>query len=51
MITSAIRAEEIKRQVKAKRNVARESLLKEERKIDTFVKKDNFEENNRHFVK
>ena len=32
MITSAIRAEEIKRQVKAKRNVARESLLKEERR-------------------
>ena len=51
MITSAIREKEIKRQVKAKRNVARESLLKEERKIDTFVKKDNFEENNRHFVK
>ena len=45
MITSATRAEEIKRQVKVKRNVARESLLNEERKLDTYVKKDNFEEN------
>ena len=42
MITSAMRAEEIKRQAKAKRNVARESLLNETRKIDTSVKKDNF---------
>ena len=31
MITSATRAEEIKRQVKGKRNVARESLLNEDR--------------------
>ena len=47
MITSARRAEEIKRQVKAKRNVARESLLNEEKKIDTSIKKDNFEENDK----
>ena len=45
MITSATRAEEIKRQAKTKRNVARESLLNEERKIDAIVKKDNSEEN------
>ena len=47
MITSVRRAEEIKRQVKAKRNVSRESLLNEERKIDTSIKKDNFEENDK----
>ena len=45
MITSATQAKEIKRQAKAKRNVARESLLDEKSKIDTSVKKDNFEEN------
>ena len=45
LITSATRAEEIKRQGKAKSNVARESLLNEKRKIDTSVKKDNFEGN------
>ena len=39
MFTSATRAEEIKRQAKAKRNVARKSLINEERKIDTTVKK------------
>ena len=42
IITSATRAEEIKRQVKAKRNVAGKSLLNQERKINTSVKKDNF---------
>ena len=47
MITSPTRAEEIKRQAKTKRNIARESLLNEERKIDTIVKKDNFEENDK----
>ena len=31
--------------MKAKRNVARESLFSEERKSDTSVKKGNFEEN------
>ena len=47
MITSSTRAEEIKRQTKAERNVARELLLNKERKIDTSVKKDNFEENDK----
>ena len=39
MFTSATRAKEIKRQAKAKRNVARKSLLNEERKIHSTVKK------------
>ena len=45
VLTSATRAEEIKRQAKAKRKVARESHLNEKIKIDTSVKKKNFEEN------